>query len=238
MMSPTLMSLQLPSLIPHSKPSRTSTTSSLNRRSESIGRLSVDHHAVAQQPGPGVAADLPGLHDAAGDGAEPGGPEDLADLGPTQLDLLELRLEHALERLPRSRRWPGRSPCSSGSPRPRGRPARWPCPRPRTLKPSTMTLSAMAQVDVALGDATDAAVDDPQLDVVAHVELHQRVLERLDGARVVALDDQGELLGLLRARRPGPPARPACGGWPARRCARGPAAARRSAGPPGPRRRP
>src|SRR3712207_2531769 len=56
------------------------------------------------------------------------------------------------------------------------------------------------QVDVALGDAADAAVDDPQRDVVAHLDLHQGLFERLDGARVVALDDQVELAGLLERR--------------------------------------
>src|SRR5690606_32452158 len=38
--SPTLMSENLPSVRPHSKPSRTSTTSSLNLRSELTGRFS------------------------------------------------------------------------------------------------------------------------------------------------------------------------------------------------------
>src|SRR4029450_11142940 len=56
------------------------------------------------------------------------------------------------------------------------------------------------QVDVALGDPTDAAVDDPQRDVVAQLHLHQPLFERLYGARVVALDDQVELTGLLERR--------------------------------------
>lgn len=54
------------------------------------------------------------------------------------------------------------------------------------------------EVDVALGDAADAAVDDPQLDLLTHVQLHQGFLERLDGARVVTLDDQVEGVGLLQ----------------------------------------
>src|ERR687895_2685798 len=58
-----------------------------------------DHHAVAQQAAPGIAPDLAGHHEATGNRADPGGLEDLADLGAAQLDLLELRLEHALERL-------------------------------------------------------------------------------------------------------------------------------------------
>src|SRR3712207_8176417 len=59
------------------------------------------------------------------------------------------------------------------------------------------------QVDVALGDAADAAVDDPQRDVVAHLDLHQSLLERLHGARVVALDDQVELTVRSEERRVG-----------------------------------
>src|SRR3954469_10405683 len=55
----------------------------------------VDHHAVAQQPGLRVPADLPGTDDAARDVAELAAAEDLADLGGPELDLLVLRLEHA-----------------------------------------------------------------------------------------------------------------------------------------------
>src|SRR5437016_2889502 len=56
------------------------------------------HRAVADQPGLGVAPDEAGPDDAAGDVADPGRAEDLADLRAAQLDLLVLRLEQPLER--------------------------------------------------------------------------------------------------------------------------------------------
>ena len=71
-------------------------------------------------------------------------------------------------------------------------------PSARTLKPMMIAFDADGQVDVGLGDATDAAVDDPQLDLVADLDPQQGLLERLDGAGVVALEDQVELAGLLQ----------------------------------------
>src|SRR5690606_41365760 len=52
------------------------------------------------------------------------------------------------------------------------------------------------QVDVGLGDRTDTAVDDPDADLIADVDLRQRVLERLDRTGHVALEDEVELLAL------------------------------------------
>ena len=73
------------------------------------------------------------------------------------------------------------------------------------------------EVDVVLRDRTDTAVDDPQVDLVAHVDLEQRVLERLDRTGHVALEDEVE--GLDLALREGLvevlEARCACGPWPA-----------------------
>ena len=57
------------------------------------------------------------------------------------------------------------------------------------------------EVDVGLGDRTDTAVDDPEADLLAHVDLGQRVLERLDRAGHVALQDQVELLALALLHR-------------------------------------
>ena len=77
------------------------------------------------------------------------------------------------------------------------------------------------QVHVGLGDRADAAVDDPQVDLLADVQLEQRVLEGLDRTGDVALDDEVELLDVARLRGPcpGPPARRAPGGGTAARCA-------------------
>ena len=52
------------------------------------------------------------------------------------------------------------------------------------------------QVDVVLGDGTDTAADDPQADLVADVDLEQRVLERLDRTGHVTLEDEVELVDL------------------------------------------
>src|SRR6266536_2222605 len=56
------------------------------------------------------------------------------------------------------------------------------------------------QVDVVLGDRTHTAADHPQRHLIsgvrADVDLDQRVLERLDRTRHIALDDQVELLDL------------------------------------------
>src|SRR5208282_6101330 len=57
-----------------------------------------DHHAVPGQPRLVTAVDRAAADDAAGHVADPGYPEDLPDLGRAELDLLELGLEHALER--------------------------------------------------------------------------------------------------------------------------------------------
>ena len=58
------------------------------------------------------------------------------------------------------------------------------------------------EVDVVLRDRTDTAVDDPQVDLVADLDLEQRVLERLDGTGHVTLDDEVEGLDLALLRAP------------------------------------
>src|SRR5699024_3580751 len=52
------------------------------------------------------------------------------------------------------------------------------------------------QVDVVLRDRTDAAVDDPQIDLVAHIDVEQRLLELFAGTRDNALYDEVEYVGL------------------------------------------
>src|SRR5699024_12104319 len=61
------------------------------------GQVVGHHHVVAQQACLAVATDDARAHDRAGDVAELGGTEHLADLRSTELDLFELGLEHALE---------------------------------------------------------------------------------------------------------------------------------------------
>src|SRR6478735_4365947 len=161
------------------------------RQVEVVGR----HVAVADEPRLGVATDDTARDHAAGDVADLAGAEDLADLGLAERDLLELRLEHALEcRLDlldglvdhrvvadldaflvgHLRRLALRADVEADDDRVgRGR-----------------------QVDVGLGDRTDTAVDDPQVDLFADVDLGERVLEGLDRTGHIALEDEVELLAL------------------------------------------
>ena len=137
--------------------------------------------------------------DATGDVADLGRAEDLADLRGAQLDLFVLRLEHALE---------GRLDLLDGLVDDRvvadlhalavGQLAR-PALGPDVEADDDRVGRGDRQVDVVLGDRTDAAVDDPELDLVADVDLEQRVLEGLDRTGDVALDDEVEL---LRSRPP------------------------------------
>ena len=52
------------------------------------------------------------------------------------------------------------------------------------------------EVDIVLRDGADAAVNDPELDLVAHVDREQRILEGLDGTGDVTLDDEVERVDL------------------------------------------
>src|SRR3954452_10674056 len=161
------------------------------------GEVVGDDDPVADQPGLRVPVDGPAADDRAGDVADARHPEDLPDLRRAERDLLVLRLEHALEgrldlldRLVDDRVVPDVDALAVGQ------------LRRLALGPDVETqdddVVGQGEVDVALGDPADAAVDDPQRDVVAHLDLHEGLLERLHGARVVALDDQVELTGLLQ----------------------------------------
>src|SRR3954463_15753791 len=163
------------------------------------GQVVGDDDAVADQPGLRVTDDRAATDDRTRDVADARHPEDLADLRRAELDLLVLRLEHALEgrldlldRLVDDRVVPDVDALAVGE------------LGGLTLGPDVEAqdddVVSQRQVDVALGDRADAAVDDPQRHVVAHLDLHQRLFERLDGARVVALDDQVELTALLERR--------------------------------------
>src|SRR5690606_5131267 len=125
------------------------------------------------------------------------GLEHLTDLSPTEVDLLVHRLEHALQglldfldRLVDHRVVPDVDTLARGA---FGRLAL------RThVVPDHDRVGRRGEVDVALGDTTHTAVDDVELHLVADVDLHQGRFERLDGTRVVALDDQVEGVGLLQ----------------------------------------
>src|SRR4051794_24069016 len=158
-----------------------------------------DHGTVTHEPRLRVADDRAAADQRAGDVADLRHPEDLADLRRAELDLLVLGLEHPLESgldlvdgLVENRVVPDVHPLAVGE------------LRGLALGPDVEAqdddVVGQRQVDVALGDAADAAVDDPQRDVIADLDLHQRLFERLDGARVVALDDQVELAVLLERR--------------------------------------
>src|SRR3954464_9422557 len=158
-----------------------------------------DHGTVTHEPRLRVADDRAAADQRTGDVADTRHPEDLADLRRAELDLLVDGLEHALEsgldlvdRLVDDRVVPDIHPLAVGE---LGGLALGP-----DVEAEDDDVVGQRQVDVALGDPTDAAVDDPQRDVVVDLDLHQRLFERLDGARVVALDDQVELTGLLERR--------------------------------------
>src|ERR687892_1365257 len=154
-----------------------------------------DHHAIAHQAGPGVAPDEPVDDHAARDVAELRRPEHLADLRRAERDLLELGLEHALEggldlvdRLVDDRVVADVDALALGK--------LLGALRGAHVERDDDALVDGGEVDVVVGDRTDAAVDDPQRDLLPHVDLEQGVLESLDGAGDVALDDEVERLDL------------------------------------------
>src|SRR5205085_7731508 len=117
-----------------------------------------DHDAVPDQPRLAVAVDRAGPDDAAGDVAHPRHPEDLPDLRGAELGLLELRLEHALERgldlldrLVDDRVVADLDALALGQlARPAGRP---------DVEADDYRVRGDGQVDVVLGDRPDAAAD-------------------------------------------------------------------------------
>src|SRR5437763_4634862 len=149
------------------------------------------HRPVAQQPGLGVAPEETRPDDAAGDVADLGRTEHLADLRGAQLGLLVLRLEHALE---------GRLDLLDGLVDNRVVPdlhglavgvlpdlALGP-----HVEPDDDRVRRAGQVDIVLGDATDTTVDDLQLELVGDLDLDESVFERLHRTGDIALEDEGE----------------------------------------------
>src|SRR4029079_14940035 len=150
-----------------------------------------DDRAVAQDPSATAAADLPVPDDRPGDVAELARPEDLADLRLTETDLLELRLEHALERrldlfdgLVDHRVVPDLHALAVGDV---GVLALGP-----EVEPDDDRVRRHGEVDVVQRDRADTPVDDPHVDLVAHVDLVQSILQRFDRTRRVTLEDEGE----------------------------------------------
>src|SRR4029079_924649 len=157
-----------------------------------------DADPVAGDPRPGAALDLAAAHDRAGDVAELAAAEDLADLRGAELDLLELRLEHALEglldlvdRLVDDRVVADLDALALGD---LGVLALGP-----NVEADDDGVGRHREVDVVERDRADAAVDDPQVDLLAHVDLEQGVLERLDRTRHVTLEDEVEGVDLARS---------------------------------------
>src|SRR6478752_9070843 len=152
-----------------------------------------DHGAVPQDAHLGVATDHTTDDHAAGDVADLRRAEDRADLRLAEGRLLVLRLEHALERcldlldgLVDDRVVPD---LHAFLLRHLGRLALGP-----DVEADDDGVGGGRQVDVGLGDRTDTAVDDADADLVADVDLRQRVLECLDRTGHVALEDEVELL--------------------------------------------
>ncbi|MBG9885212.1 hypothetical protein ABE10_01135, partial [Bacillus toyonensis] len=143
------------------------------------GQTISDHDAVTDHTRLGVARDRAGADDDAGDVAELRGTEHLPDLGHTRLDLFELRLEHALERVldlldgvvdhrveADVHAFPGRGLACLGV--------------RADVEAHDDRVVDRREVDVRLRDGADAAMDDPQLHRVVDLDLEQRLLQRLD----------------------------------------------------------
>src|SRR6266545_1888848 len=159
-----------------------------------------DHGVVAQQPGLGVAPDDAADDHATRDVADLGGPEDLPDLRTPELVLLELRLQHALQggldvvdRGVDDRVEPDIDTLALGVLRDLALRA--------DVEADDDGVVDRRQVDVVLVDRTDTAVDHPQADVLADVDLGQRVLQGLHRTGHVALEDQQQLGGLALLHR-------------------------------------
>src|SRR5690606_34310919 len=160
------------------------------------GEVVGDDHPVADEPCLRVALDQAVADDHTGDVADPRHLEDLADLRGTELDLLVLGLEHALE---------GRLHLFDGLVDDRvvadvhahavGQLA------VLALGPNVEADDDRAgrggQVDVVLRDRADPAADHADRDLVAaRIDLEEGLLQRLDGTRHVALDDEEQLFAL------------------------------------------
>src|SRR5665811_1437585 len=158
-----------------------------------------DDSTRTDDPRLGAALDLPGADQRSGDIAELGGLEDLAHLGGAQLDLFVLRLQHALQRCLDvldgrvddrvEARVHALAVGQLGHPLGR-----------LDVEADDDGAVDRRQVDVVLRDRAHPAVDDPQVDLFADVDLEQRVLERLDRTRHITLEDEVEVVDLARGQ--------------------------------------
>src|SRR5215467_10286878 len=160
----------------------------------------LNHDTVADQTRLAAPVDRAGAHQRAGDVADPGHPEDLPDLGGAELHLLELGLEHALERgLDLIDRLVDNRVVADVDALALGQLA---CPAGRPhVEAHDHGVRGNGQVDVVLGDRADAPADHPQHHVIAHVDLEQRVLKGLHRPEHVTLDDEQQFLPLARLER-------------------------------------
>src|SRR5699024_4439633 len=161
------------------------------------GEVVGDNGPIADEACLGIAADKTGTDDRSRDRAHLGGTEHLADLGGPELHFLVFGLEHALEggfdlfdrgvddRVVLDLHALGisefRDPLGGAD-----------------VEADDDRVVDGGEVDVVLGNRTDAAVDDPQLHLVAHVDLEQGVFECFHRTGDVALDDEVEGLHLAR----------------------------------------
>ena len=186
--SPGLRSWKSERPMPHSKPSRTSRASSLNRLSEAISPFQMivpSRRKRTFEP----AGDHTRAHVAAGDGADARHPEDLADLGLAGDDLFVLGGEHAdhrlldvLEQLVDDLVGADLDVLGVGQ---LARLAVGP-----HVEADDRGVRGGGQRDVGLGDAADAAVHERQLDLGA-VELAQALGDGLERAVDVGLEHRG-----------------------------------------------
>src|SRR6476660_2264208 len=160
--------------------------------------------AVANEPRLAMTSDGSRSDERTRHIAHAGHPEHLADLGGAELNLLELRLQHALQCgldlvdglvdngvVPDVDALAHRRLASF--------------PRRPDVVAEDHGIRRDGEVDVVLIDGTDAPADDAQRDlitVLSDVDLQQRVLERLHRAGHIALDDQVELLHLAGGESP------------------------------------
>src|SRR5690606_11893940 len=151
------------------------------------------------EPSLAVADDRTGADHATGHVADPRHLEDLADFGGAELHLFVLRLQHALEgrldlldRLVDDRVVADVHALALGE-------VAGPRLGPDVEADDHRVVVRDGQVDVVLGDRTDRAVQHPEFDLLADVDLEQRILEGLHRAGDVTLDDELELVDLALA---------------------------------------
>src|SRR6476620_2227468 len=160
--------------------------------------------AVANEPRLAVTSDGSRSDERTRHIADAWHPEHLADLGGAELNLLELRLQHALQcGLDLVDGLVDHGVVPDVDALAHRRLASFPG-RPDVVA-EDHGIRRDGEVDVVLIDGTDAPADDAQRDLIAvlsDVDLQERILERLHRAGHIALDDQVELLDLAGGECP------------------------------------